>query len=237
MASGKSSSARERALSPPWRSSQPRADDAEQVPRRHADRGRRCPLLRADRGECGRVGTRAAHEGVPALARQAGPRHCDASAGSDGAMTCAFPVRFGQVRKLRRDGLRVRPTQAPLDPACAVASDGLQCFASVTEAGCHHRLAKAGSGPAAAHMPAFKGSTPRTATSRLRSPTPIVRSSASMCRALSPSSQAAPIADAISPRCFRACAGRHAGRAMPFHVPELAEIYAQSDGNITVCFR
>jgi len=43
-----------------------------------------------------------------------------------------------------------------LDPACTVVSDGLQCFASVTEAGCAHQAIKTGSGPAAARVPAFK---------------------------------------------------------------------------------
>jgi len=43
-----------------------------------------------------------------------------------------------------------------LDPACTVVSDGLQCFAGVTEAGCTHQAIKTGSGPAAARTPAFK---------------------------------------------------------------------------------
>jgi len=43
-----------------------------------------------------------------------------------------------------------------LDPACTVVSDGLQCFASVTDAGCDHQAIKTGSGPAAARVPAFK---------------------------------------------------------------------------------
>jgi hypothetical protein len=37
-----------------------------------------------------------------------------------------------------------------------VVSDGLQCFAGVTEAGCTHQAVKTGSGPAAARTPAFK---------------------------------------------------------------------------------
>jgi hypothetical protein len=43
-----------------------------------------------------------------------------------------------------------------LDPACTVVSDGLACFASVTDAGCAHQAIKTGSGPAAARTPAFK---------------------------------------------------------------------------------
>ena len=43
-----------------------------------------------------------------------------------------------------------------LDPACAVVSDGLACFASVTDAGCTHQAIKTGSGAAAARTPAFK---------------------------------------------------------------------------------
>jgi len=37
-----------------------------------------------------------------------------------------------------------------------VVSDGLQCFASVTDAGCIHQAIKTGSGSAAARTPAFK---------------------------------------------------------------------------------
>jgi hypothetical protein len=43
-----------------------------------------------------------------------------------------------------------------LDPGCEVASDGLACFAAVTEAGCRHEVIKTGSGAAAARTPAFK---------------------------------------------------------------------------------
>ena len=39
-----------------------------------------------------------------------------------------------------------------LDPNCSVVSDGLQCFASVAEAGCVHQVVKTGSGPKAACM-------------------------------------------------------------------------------------
>ena len=43
-----------------------------------------------------------------------------------------------------------------LDPACAVISDGLACFAAVTSVGCDHTSIKTGSGPRAAKTPAFK---------------------------------------------------------------------------------
>jgi transposase-like protein len=43
-----------------------------------------------------------------------------------------------------------------LGPGCTVVSDGLQCFASVTEAGCAHQAITTGGGPAAARKPAFK---------------------------------------------------------------------------------
>src|SRR3954454_3171839 len=43
-----------------------------------------------------------------------------------------------------------------LDPGCTVVSDGLQCFGSVTDAGCSHQAIKTGTGPAAARMPTFK---------------------------------------------------------------------------------
>jgi hypothetical protein len=43
-----------------------------------------------------------------------------------------------------------------LDPSCSVVSDGLWCFAGVTEAGCTHQVVKTGSGPKAARTPAFK---------------------------------------------------------------------------------
>jgi transposase-like protein len=43
-----------------------------------------------------------------------------------------------------------------LDPSCSVVSDGLQCFGSVSDAGCAHQVIKTGSGPKAARTPAFK---------------------------------------------------------------------------------
>src|ERR1700679_985394 len=43
-----------------------------------------------------------------------------------------------------------------LDPKCEVVSDGLACFAAVTDAGCSHQVVKTGSGPAAARTPTFR---------------------------------------------------------------------------------
>jgi transposase-like protein len=43
-----------------------------------------------------------------------------------------------------------------LNLACEVVSDGLSCFAAVTEAGCQHTVITTGSGPRAARTPAFK---------------------------------------------------------------------------------
>jgi transposase-like protein len=43
-----------------------------------------------------------------------------------------------------------------LDQNCAVVSDGLWCFAGVTNAGCTHQIVKTGSGPKAARTTAFK---------------------------------------------------------------------------------
>jgi transposase-like protein len=67
------------------------------------------------------------------------------------------PVRL----KLRRVGSFCRRAvegfaSRSLDPACEVVSDGLGCFAAVTEAGCQHTVIKTGSGARAARTPAFK---------------------------------------------------------------------------------
>lgn len=43
-----------------------------------------------------------------------------------------------------------------LASTCEVVSDGLQCFAGVTGAGCAHQAIKTGGGPAAVRKPAFK---------------------------------------------------------------------------------
>jgi ribosomal protein L37AE/L43A len=46
--------------------------------------------------------------------------------------------------------------KSSLAPDCAVVSDGLQCFGSVTKAGCSHQVIQTGSGAKAARTPAFK---------------------------------------------------------------------------------
>jgi ribosomal protein L37AE/L43A/transposase-like protein len=46
--------------------------------------------------------------------------------------------------------------QRCLAPSCAVISDGLQCFAAVTKAGCRHQAIKTGGGAASARKPVFK---------------------------------------------------------------------------------
>jgi ISXO2 transposase-like protein len=43
-----------------------------------------------------------------------------------------------------------------LGPGSTVVSDGLQCFAGVTDAGCTHQPMATGGGPAAARKPVFK---------------------------------------------------------------------------------
>ena len=43
-----------------------------------------------------------------------------------------------------------------LGPDCAIVSDGLHCFTSVTDAGCSHQVINTGSGYQAAQTPAFK---------------------------------------------------------------------------------
>ena len=43
-----------------------------------------------------------------------------------------------------------------LGPTCTVVSDGLQCFARVTDAGCSHQPIVTGGGPASVRKPAFK---------------------------------------------------------------------------------
>ena len=43
-----------------------------------------------------------------------------------------------------------------LTSSCSVLSDGLQCFAAVSDAGCTHQTIKTGGGPAAVRKPAFK---------------------------------------------------------------------------------
>jgi transposase-like protein len=43
-----------------------------------------------------------------------------------------------------------------LESTCIVVSDGLRCFAAVTEAGCTHEAIRTGSGPTSARNPVFK---------------------------------------------------------------------------------
>jgi transposase-like protein len=67
------------------------------------------------------------------------------------------PVRL----KLRRVGSFCRRAvegfaRRSLDPACEVVSDGLGCFAAVTEAGCQHTVITTGSGAGAVRTPAFR---------------------------------------------------------------------------------
>ena len=67
------------------------------------------------------------------------------------------PVRI----KLRRvDGFSSKAVavfaKRCLSASCTVVSDGLQCFAAVTKAGCSHQPIKTGGGAASARKPAFK---------------------------------------------------------------------------------
>src|SRR5215211_3170538 len=67
------------------------------------------------------------------------------------------PVRL----KLRRVGSFCRRAvegfaRHSLDRTCEVVSDGLGCFAAVTEAGCQHTVITTGSGARAARTPAFR---------------------------------------------------------------------------------
>lgn len=67
------------------------------------------------------------------------------------------PVRL-KLRRLagfRSDSIAAFAKRG-LEPTCAVVSDGLACFAAVTDAGCAHQVLKTGSGPRAAKTPAFK---------------------------------------------------------------------------------
>jgi hypothetical protein len=87
-----------------------------------------------------------------------------------------------------------------LDPDSAVVSDGLQCFASVTYAGCAHQVVTTGSGPKAARTPAFKWvntALGNIKASRPPSQEPTAPSTASTCRATSPNSNIASIGDTI----------------------------------------
>jgi hypothetical protein len=87
-----------------------------------------------------------------------------------------------------------------LAASCTVLSDGLPCFAAVTEAGCTHQVIKTGGGPAAARKPACKwvnttlGNIKAAIVGTLRSSAPTGRSAVSTFRVISPSSNIASIA-------------------------------------------
>lgn len=67
------------------------------------------------------------------------------------------PVRLKLRRVSRFCGHAISGfAKRSLDPACLVVSDGLACFARVTDAGCAHQAIKTGTGPTAARSPAFK---------------------------------------------------------------------------------
>ncbi len=67
------------------------------------------------------------------------------------------PVRMKLRRVAGFSGSSIMTfAKTSLDPRCAVVSDGLGCFTSVTRAGCSHEVVKTGSGPKAARTPAFK---------------------------------------------------------------------------------
>ena len=52
--------------------------------------------------------------------------------------------------------LRLQGSPSAASIQTALVSDGLQCFTSVTDAGCTHQVVTTGSGPKAARTPAFK---------------------------------------------------------------------------------
>jgi ISXO2-like transposase domain/Transposase zinc-ribbon domain len=67
------------------------------------------------------------------------------------------PVRVKLARVAGFSGKSITAfARRGLEPTSTVVSDGLQCFGSVTDAGCTHQPIKTGSGPAAVRMPAFK---------------------------------------------------------------------------------
>jgi hypothetical protein len=69
----------------------------------------------------------------------------------DGKPVC---VKLGRVRGFSSNALSGF-AKRNFDRSCQVVSDGLVCFASVTDAGCTHQAIKTGSGWASAHTPAF----------------------------------------------------------------------------------
>jgi transposase-like protein len=64
-------------------------------------------------------------------------------------------IKLGRVATFSGDALSGF-AKRNFNRACQVVSDGLACFASVTNAGCTHQAIKTGSGAAAARTPAFK---------------------------------------------------------------------------------
>jgi transposase-like protein len=71
---------------------------------------------------------------------------------ADGKPVC---VKLGRVRGFSSNALSGF-AKRNFDRSCQVVSDGLACFASVTDAGCTHQAIKTGSGSASARTPAFK---------------------------------------------------------------------------------
>src|SRR5580692_13125572 len=71
---------------------------------------------------------------------------------ADGKPVC---VKLGRIRGFSSNALSGF-AKRNFDRSCQVVSDGLACFASVTDAGCTHQAIKTGSGSASARTPAFK---------------------------------------------------------------------------------
>ena len=93
------------------------------------------------------------------------------------------------IRKLASTALR---------PGANSVSDGLACFAAVTQAGCLHSSIKTGSGKQAARAPALNGSTPHWAISKPLSWGPTAPCEKNTSLDISPSSNIVSIADTIS---------------------------------------
>ena len=76
------------------------------------------------------------------------------------------PVRL-KLRRVTSFSQRLdrRFAKRSLDPNCSVVSDGLQCFTSVADAGCAHRVVRRQDQKRLGRQPS-NGSTPRSATSR-----------------------------------------------------------------------
>ena len=102
-----------------------------------------------------------------------------------------------------------------LDPGCAVVSDGLQCFASVTYAGCAHQVVTTGSDRRRLAHRHSNGSTPPSATSSPPSQEPTAPSTASFNRRYDLA--------AMIPRLAWAAVRT---TPMPYRLLKLAEVYA-----------